>query len=155
MKSRFLVGALVLVVSIAGCYHASIDTGKNPSGQVIKQSFASSWIYGLVPPKTVETAARCPNGVAKVETRLSFVNQLVGLITLGIYTPMEITVTCAEAMGADLDEVEADFELANDASPEQVRDAFALAARKAAKTGHVVYVRFGSETPSSGVGEGA
>jgi hypothetical protein len=37
------------------------------------------------------------NGVAKVETQLSFVNQLVNLLTLGIYTPMEIRVVCAAA----------------------------------------------------------
>lgn len=42
------------------------------------------------------TAARCPTGVAKVETQLSFVNMLVGFLTLSIYTPMDIRVTCAE-----------------------------------------------------------
>jgi hypothetical protein len=48
-----------------------------------------------VPPKIVETAERCPDGVAKVETRLSFLNQVVAILTLGIYTPMSIKVTCA------------------------------------------------------------
>lgn len=49
----------------------------------------------LLPPSMVSTAERCPNGVAKVETQQSFVNQLVGFLTLGIYTPMQIKVTCA------------------------------------------------------------
>jgi hypothetical protein len=40
-------------------------------------------------------AERCQNGPAEVETQHSFVNQLVGFLTLGIYTPMEIKVTCA------------------------------------------------------------
>lgn len=31
----------------------------------------------------------------KVETQLSFVNQVVSLLTLGIYTPMQVTVSCA------------------------------------------------------------
>lgn len=31
-----------------------------------------------------------------VETQVSFLNQLVGALTFGIYTPMHITVTCAE-----------------------------------------------------------
>ncbi len=39
---------------------------------------------------------RCPAGAARVETRLSFTNQLVSFFTLGIYTPMEIVVTCAD-----------------------------------------------------------
>ena len=39
-----------------------IVTGRHvPSSRV--QSFASSWIYGLVPPKTVQTASRCPEGL--------------------------------------------------------------------------------------------
>ena len=90
---------LALAALAAGCFHATVDTGATPSPEVVKKSFASSWIYGLVPPSTVETAAKCPNGPARVETQLSFVNQLVHFLTLGIYTPMEITVTCAPAPG--------------------------------------------------------
>src|SRR5690606_4231519 len=63
----------------AGCYHATVTTGATPSAvEVIDEPFASGWIYGLVPPKTVEAAEKCTSGVAKVETRQSFVNGLVG-----------------------------------------------------------------------------
>lgn len=86
-----------LTAASAACYHATIETGATPSADVLEKSFASGWIYGLVPPSTVSAAARCPHGPAKVETKLSFVNQLVGLLTLGIYTPMQIKVTCAAA----------------------------------------------------------
>jgi len=91
------VTSLLVVLLLPACYHATVETGATPSTTMIRKGFASSWIYGLVPPKTVETAAQCPGGVSRVETRLSFVNQLVGFLTLGIYTPMEIMVTCAEA----------------------------------------------------------
>jgi hypothetical protein len=79
----------------AGCYHATVTTGAAPSLETIEQPFASSWIYGLVPPKTVEAAEKCSSGVAKVETQQSFLNGLVGVLTFGIYTPMNIKVTCA------------------------------------------------------------
>jgi Bor protein len=85
------------LIALAGCYHATVETAATPSTVVIDKSFASSWIYGLVPPKTVETAAKCSEGVAKVETQHTFLNQLVGFLTLGIYTPMQIRVTCAAA----------------------------------------------------------
>lgn len=91
MKS---LGAALLIL-LAGCYHATVETGATPSTVVIDKEFASSWIYGLVPPDPVPTMERCPSGVAKVETQHTFVNQLVGLLTLGIYTPMQIKVTCA------------------------------------------------------------
>ena len=73
--------ALVLALTVgAGCYHATVDTGLTPGPDKVENTFASSWIFGLVPPKTVETASRCPGGVARVETQLSFVNQLVGIL---------------------------------------------------------------------------
>jgi hypothetical protein len=95
----FTLCALVVVGS--GCYHATIETGATPSTQVIEQPWSSGWIYGLVPPKTVEAAQRCPNGVAKIETQLSFPNQLVNVLTFGIYTPMSIKVTCAQGRAGD------------------------------------------------------
>jgi hypothetical protein len=82
-------------VLIAGCYHATIETGVSPSGTVISKKFASSWIYGLIPPATVSATKLCPSGVGRVETQHSFVNELVGILTLGIYTPIQIDVTCA------------------------------------------------------------
>ncbi len=95
------LGAALILTS--ACYHATIETGATPSSTVIRKGFASGWIYGLVPPSTVETASQCPNGVARVETKLSFVNQLVQFLTLGIYAPMEIVVTCAASGSADSD----------------------------------------------------
>ncbi|HXC25512.1 MAG TPA: hypothetical protein VNU46_06315 [Gemmatimonadaceae bacterium] len=86
---------LLLVVSTGACYHATVDTGLAPSDQVIDKPWAHSFLYGLVPPSTVETVAKCPNGAAKVETQLSFLNHVASFVTAGIYTPMQIRVTCA------------------------------------------------------------
>lgn len=83
------------VVVLAGCYHATVRTA--PLGVETAQTeskWAHSWIYGLVPPSTVDGTEVCPQGVARTETELSFVNQLVGALTLGIYTPMTIKTTC-------------------------------------------------------------
>src|SRR5438046_9190955 len=98
LKATLVTMALVL----AACWHATIETGLTPSNQVIEKDFASAWIIGLVPPSTLETQAKCPNGVAKVETKLSFLNQLVEILTLDIYTPMSIKVTCAQGGRASI-----------------------------------------------------
>lgn len=98
-STRRVAAAVALTLSV-GCYHATIETGAPPSNEVISKSFAAGWILGLVPPSTLSTAAKCPNGVSKVETQLSFVNQLVGWLTLYIYTPMNIKVTCAMKPGS-------------------------------------------------------
>lgn len=99
------VRSLALICFIAltsACYHAAIDTGLTPSTQTIEKPWASGWILGLVPPSPVKTAQKCPNGVAKIDTQLSFLNQLASFVTLSIYTPMDIKVTCAQSRTSSL-----------------------------------------------------
>src|SRR5687767_7918686 len=87
--------AAVVAFALTGCYHAVINTGRPESTDVISIKWANGFVYGLVPPPVVETAARCTNGVAKVETQHSFLNILAHIVTFGLYTPMQIDVTCA------------------------------------------------------------
>ena len=98
LRSRAI--AACLTVLLAGCYHATIETGRTPSTVTLEKRWANSWILGLVPPDVISTAERCPSGPARVETQLSFLNQLVGALTLGIYTPMDVRVTCAQGSAA-------------------------------------------------------
>ena len=144
MKKTFstLTLAFVLLLSTS-CYHARIETGLPASTEVIEKTFAASWIYGLVPPKTLSVAKECGNGVAIVETELSFVNQLVGALTLGIYTPMHIKVTCASSasMGS-LERNAESFIVSDSASEQEILDTFALAAEQTAASKQPVYVRF-------------
>ena len=130
--------ALALVVSVGGCYHAVIETDLEPSNRTIEQPFASSWVYGLVPPKLVKTAEECPDGVAMVVTEISFVNGLVGVLTLGIYTPMHITVTCAAGGTASAES--AQVEIGADATQQEKREAMTEAARLSKESGSAVYV---------------
>jgi hypothetical protein len=106
MKVRFL-GLICLIALTNACYHATIDTGLTPSTLTIEKPWANGWVYGLVPPSPVETARKCPNGVAKIDTQLSFANQLVNVLTLGIYTPMDIKVTCAQGRTSSLPTIQA------------------------------------------------
>jgi Bor protein len=87
----------LLVLATAGCYHVTVDTGRTPSGETISVPWAHSFVAGLVPPETVETAARCPDGVARVETQHSFMNMLAAVLTASIYTPVTIDVACASS----------------------------------------------------------
>lgn len=92
---RLTLAALPLLLT--GCYHATIETGLTPSQtMVIEREWAHSWLAGLVPPETMDVEEECPNGVARVETEQSFLNQVAAGITGGIYTPMTLRVTCAE-----------------------------------------------------------
>lgn len=134
-------GALaVLGLAGAGCYHATIETGLPPSTRTVENDWAAGWIAGLVPPKTVETVERCPDGVAKVETQLSFLNQVVSVLTLGIYTPMSIQVTCAARSARPQDTEGAAVVIPAGASPLEKQEAFDAAAALSAATGEAVFL---------------
>lgn len=140
-RTPALCMTLIAALCLAGCYAATVETGKPPAAKTITKKWASCWVFGLVPPKTIESATECPNGVSKVETQLSFLNQLVSLLTLGIYTPMQIVVTCAEGSGTSLEMPGTEIELPELASSEEIRGIFMLAAEEAVRTGQPVYVR--------------
>lgn len=127
---------------LVGCYHATIETGLLASPEVIEKAWASGWVYGLVPPKTVETASKCPNGVAKIETQLSFLNQLVAALTAGIYTPMAIKVTCAARGSASLTPRSPTIKVGLDATMGQKQQALTDAARLALSIDAPVLVLF-------------
>ena len=92
---RCLLPFLALAVSTTACFHQSYQSGLTPSATVVEKPFVATWLWGLVPAKPVDVRQSCPSGVATVETEQSFVNGLVGVVTLGIYTPQRLRVTCA------------------------------------------------------------
>lgn len=139
---------LTLGAVTAGCYHATIETGLEPGTQTVHKTFAASWIAGLVPPSTVSAASQCTSGVARVETQLSFVNQLVGLLTLGIYTPMEIKVTCAASRSGSRSTQPPDLAVREDAGPGVYQSVFATAAEQAMTSGKAVLVSITPTAPA-------
>ncbi len=100
MKSLLRAGSLCFAAVLCGaCYHATIVTGKPESQTVVEKQWASSFVFGLVPPDVMDVSKDCPDGVAKVETQHSFLNALVAAITIQIYTPMDLKVTCTGSGG--------------------------------------------------------
>ena len=133
--------ALVLALAFVatGCYHVTVDTGRTPNGVTIDQPFALGFVYGIVPPPTVETMAKCPNGVATVETQMSIVNWLVSALTAGIVTPMQVNVACAGGTADAGASAGAEQIVAREG---EAVDAVAVAADRAATSGEPVQVRF-------------
>lgn len=95
MNKHAIVLLFIGILFVSGCYNARITTGLAPSAQTVEVKWAHSFLGGLVPPSALNVAQECPSGVASVETKLSFLNLVANAITFGIYSPMEITVTCA------------------------------------------------------------
>jgi hypothetical protein len=137
---RFAVA--VSFITLAACYHATIETGLTPSTVVIDKSWASGWLWGLVPPSTIETASKCPNGVAKVETKHSFLNQLVSGLLAGIYSPIAIKVTCAQSGRASTAPGRSEINVPSRASADERQAAVQRAADLSLETGGPVFLQF-------------
>ena len=134
--------SLALTTS-AACFHAIVDTGRTAGTTVIQKPWVNTFVFGLVPAAEIDVTRQCPGGVARVETQQSFLNGLVGVITLGIYTPQTATITCAAAGTAMLVPTDAPVvAVADDATAAARTAAFHDAATESARTGHPVYVRF-------------
>lgn len=141
MKKYIFLLLLFIPLTLTGCYHAQVTTGLPASNDVYQQAWATSFIGGLVPPSIVNAEQHCNNGVARVETRLSFLNMLATLITFNLYSPMEITVTCASS-SADNYSAEDIIELAKNSAQEDVVNTFSKAAELSATNEKAVYVSF-------------
>lgn len=141
MKKYTLLLLLFIPLTLSGCYHAQITTGMEESNEVYQKEWATSFIAGLVPPDVVNAEQQCTNGVAKVETRHSFLNMVAQMITFSLYSPMEITVTCASA-SADIYSTDEVLELAKNSEQKDVIDTFSKAAALSSDNEKAVYVSF-------------
>jgi hypothetical protein len=89
------VGLSLLALSSAACFHQVVNTGRAAGATTVDKPWVSTWLWGLVAAQPVDVRQECPGGVAVITTEQSFVNGLVSVITIGIYTPQHVTVTCA------------------------------------------------------------
>lgn len=89
--------ALLCAVLLAGlgCYRITVETGAPAAETKIDLPWQKSWVFGLVPPDTINARATCPNGVSKVMVEHTFLNGLVAGLTWNIFTPIRPVVTCA------------------------------------------------------------
>lgn len=95
---RYKVAAFVALLAMStSCYRVTVITGAPATDTKIDLPWQKSWVFGLVPPDTIQARTVCPNGVARVMVEHSFVNGLVEFLTWNIFTPIHPVVTCASS----------------------------------------------------------
>ena len=100
MRTASRLSLVVSALLLSACFHQIVQTGRTPGTTVVERPWTATWLWGLVPAEEISVVAQCPNGVATIETQQSFLTGLVGGLTLGIYTPQEVRVTCASGSSA-------------------------------------------------------
>ena len=91
--------ATALALLITGCAQQTFTVQNKPAWQLApKAHHHHFFVSGIGQKKTVDAAKICggAENVVKTETQQTFVNGLLGFITLGIYTPLEARVYCSQ-----------------------------------------------------------
>lgn len=99
IRKGMLVAAVML---LSGCWHQVVATGLTAGSTKVDKMWTSTFIFGLVEAKPIDVREQCKSGVAFVESKFEVMNWLGAVITLGIWVPWHVTVTCASGGSASL-----------------------------------------------------
>ena len=92
---RRLALATLAALALAGCHVVRYETGRPASPRVVTIP-VNYFFWGLKGHHTVDLDSACPEGAARWETRATFTDKVLGVITLGIYVPRTVKIACAE-----------------------------------------------------------
>jgi hypothetical protein len=145
LRAALAVSAFALTT---GCFHQVVNTGLPPSSTVVQKAFHPTWVFGLVKAQPIDVRQQCPNGIALAGTRMTFMNGLVGGLTLGLFTPHEVTITCAAGQGADAAPASTRT-LATELTAAEFDAALALMVREVAQTGAPMVITFAPASAGS------
>jgi len=91
---RVLVPFFMIAALSTGCYRVSVKSAQTPNGVQLNKT-AHMFLFGLVGDEVDS-----PCAPSAVETRQGVIDWFLAGVTLGLYTPYSVTVTCAHAQAA-------------------------------------------------------
>src|SRR5438046_10728818 len=93
-QSRCWVSVLSLVLAVgSGCHTMRFELVDEPAGEVVREH-KSYFLWGLAPTVEVDVLNKCPAGAAALRERTTFLDGLMSLPTLGIWSPRSTTYYC-------------------------------------------------------------
>ncbi len=137
---RWIPVSLFALCSSA-CFHQVVQTGSTAGTTVVDMPWVTTWLWGLVAAQEIDVRQQCPRGAAIIETEMSFVNGLASAVTLGIWTPQHVRVTCASGT-ASLPKGATEVRIPVDATADQRAELTNRAIEQAIETHAPVLLRF-------------
>lgn len=141
MHAKRWLPLLLCAVLSNGCFHQVVQTGKPPGKIVVEHWFVSTWAWGLIPAKPIDVRRECPGGVATIMTEQSLVNTIITVLTIGIYVPRHVRVTCA-LQTSSTPPGAAELTIPADVSDAETSSLVQRAMERVAETGVPVVLRF-------------
>lgn len=86
--------ALSVSLLMVGCYKNTVSTGL-PGGGEVHEFEAPFLLWGLAGDEIIDTNKLCPQGVSKIEEYMGPKQAGLYCITCGIYSPIQVDITCA------------------------------------------------------------
>jgi len=88
--------ALILCISMVSCANQQFTSHQGSLGIDRKNSLDNFFIGGIGQEVQVDAAALCQGSenVARVERQRTFINGVIGWISMGIWTPLQSRVYC-------------------------------------------------------------
>jgi hypothetical protein len=94
---RILIAA-ALMTAVPGCYTAKMTFSEFEDAEKgeVHRMRQHTFIGGYFSPGKTDLSGVCPNGIQQVKTQVTGSGLVIRWVTLGIWIPVRITVTCAE-----------------------------------------------------------
>ncbi len=96
MPWRTVLASASLLVGSTACHRVIVDSGLEPAPRVHHEEWNIAYAEAIYPAQ-IDASKYCRRW-ARVETKQSFLNWVVGAATFGIITPMDVKVVCAESV---------------------------------------------------------
>lgn len=99
-NNRMRPWLVLLLLANASCFKASFYTDPKLVRGLEHDQWTDFFLFGLVGNESFDVQQFCDNRpIAEVKTGGNFATSLVSYLTLGIYTPRKVYVTCAASPG--------------------------------------------------------
>jgi hypothetical protein len=99
MKRLLPLLMVALLTGAMACTKVSyVNPATTPTGQSHSEK-GHFFVFGLVGNKTIDAAAMCPTGVHRVQSKFSFLDLVLGTLTVGLYAPRTYTLECGMGGG--------------------------------------------------------
>lgn len=89
-----LLACTIAVLVATGCFRVAVTDGALPSGER-HAPWNHVFLFGLAGEPELDVRRYCSTSAARVETGETLATLGVTVLTLGVYTPRQSTITCA------------------------------------------------------------
>jgi hypothetical protein len=85
-----------LLLATSGCYKATFYKNASVSKGEEHEEWTDFFVFGMVGSEQIDVKKFCSNGdAAVIRTGANVGTGVIGVLTIGIYTPRKVYVTCA------------------------------------------------------------